>query len=471
MALSSVNSIKNDSERFLKLTNSEEGRDLEKSKSSKNVGVKLENLTDAILNEDNDEDLQNEDDDAEELPSNLFVAYDKVSKDKKSSSDASDKNKQDNDSKADEKETKDIKEEAKDTKKKTKKTETKIKTKKIVQKLNEQPKQDLAEEITVEVPKEDTTADEAEIVKSIKKPDSSKDSVKKPEESKKAKDKAKKDVKKVETKEKSNKDEKKAETKEKAKKDEKKPETKEKAKKDEKKPETKEKKEKKTDKIEDLENEFKKNDDQDGELEDANDTDLEVKEPTKEERAKITSQMIQDNITDLTDYLADYISKDTNDICNRYIDEMPKAECIKKHKNLYSLLIARKLKPESVNDKKKQETVQSLMDSAWNFASEPYDLEKMNLKSSVEDNLNGQVTATTQDLNKPKYNEKAEKNLLEFNDKIQDLKKIVETEQKEADATNKKDIKKSEASKADKENAKDKNAKLVKKSSNDETNM
>jgi len=95
----------------------------------------------------------------------------------------------------------------------------------------------------------------------------------------------------------------------------------------------------------------------------------------------------------------------------------------------------------------------------------------MNLKSSVEDNLNEQVTATTQDLNKPKYNEKAEKNLLEFNDSLQDLKKIKETEQKEADATNKKDIKKSEASKADKENAKDKNAKLVKKSSNDETNM
>lgn len=98
----------------------------------------------------------------------------------------------------------------------------------------------------------------------------------------------------------------------------------------------------------------------------------------------------------------------------------------------------------------------------------------MNLKSSVEDNLNGQITPTTQDLNKPKYNEKAEKNLSEFNDKLKDLKKIKETEQKdqeEEDAAVKKEIKKSEASKASKENVKDKTAKLVKKSSNDETNM
>ena len=76
------------------MTNSGEGRNLEKSDTKKNVVVKTADLTDAILNEDADEDLQM-DDDAEELPSNLFVAYDKVSKDKKSSSGASDKNEQD----------------------------------------------------------------------------------------------------------------------------------------------------------------------------------------------------------------------------------------------------------------------------------------------------------------------------------------------------------------------------------------
>merc|ERR1711988_1434588 len=118
---------------------------------------------------------------------------------------------------------------------------------------------------------------------------------------------------------------------------------------------------------------------------------------------------------------------------------MPKAECIRKHKNLYSILIARQLRPDSVNDKQKKETVQSLMDSAWLLASDPYDVEKMNLESTVKDNLDGKVTPTTEDLNKAKLKERAEKNLNDFNEKLQDLKKIKETEQKEAKVAEKKE--------------------------------
>jgi len=158
-------------------------------------------------------------------------------------------------------------------------------------------------------------------------------------------------------------------TKEETKKDEKKPKSVEKKpESDEKKSESDEKQEKK---IEKLENEFEKEDQDDNQdLEEADDSKLaqeevKPKEPTKEERAKVTAKMIQDNITNVTGALTDYIKNEASDICNKYIDEMPKAECIKKHKNLYSILIARQLRPDSVNEKQKKETVQSLLDSAW----------------------------------------------------------------------------------------------------------
>merc|ERR1712054_107915 len=79
------------------------------------------------------------------------------------------------------------------------------------------------------------------------------------------------------------------------------------------------------------------------------------------------------------------------------------------------------------------------MDSAWLLASDPYDVERMNLEGTVQDNLDGKVTPTTEDLNKAKLKEKAEKNLNDFNEKLQDLKKIKETEQKEAKVAEKKE--------------------------------
>lgn len=168
------------------------------------------------------------------------------------------------------------------------------------------------------------------------------------------------------------------------------------------------------------------NDSEDEEdLEESEEDKAKVAAQLEKDKANLTAQLIEDNINSVGQSVLTFIEKEANDICNKYIEEMSKQDCIRKHKNLYSLLISKKLRPDSIENKEKKQIVENLMNAAWYFVSDPYDYKKMNLEQNIENQLNAKGNSQRPDedsLNKANLNEKAMRHLYDFDNSMDELK-------------------------------------------------
>lgn len=66
------------------------------------------------------------------------------------------------------------------------------------------------------------------------------------------------------------------------------------------------------------------------------------------------------------------IKQATGETCNQYIANTPKPECQKGHQQLFSILLAKYIRPEAIYNKEMKNKMTAVKTKAWYFISKPY---------------------------------------------------------------------------------------------------